>query len=193
MRRFAMVVALGCAGLAAPALAADDEMTALVDEAKGLMGSFGGTLKDELMAAVKAGGPVNAIGVCNEVAPEIAASVSEGSGWNVGRSSHRLRNPDNAPDAFTAAAIAEFLEREAAGEKPDDLAKAAIVEEDGKQVFHIVKAIPTGDLCVNCHGGDEVTAEVEAKLAQLYPDDEARGFSVGQMRGVFTLSKVLDD
>lgn len=193
MRRFAMALALGCAGLGAPALAADDEMTALVGEAKGLMQEFGGALKAELSAAIKAGGPVNAIGVCNEVAPEIAASVSAGSGWTVGRSSHRLRNPDNAPDAFTAAAIAEFLEREAAGESPDDLVKAAIVEEDGQRVFHMVKAIPTGDLCVNCHGGDEVKPEVEAKLTQLYPDDAARGFAAGQMRGVFTLSKVLGE
>lgn len=193
MRRFAMVVALGCAGLAAPVWAADEDMTALVDEAKGLMTSFGDTLKAELMAGVQAGGPVNAITVCKDVAPKIAATSSESSGWSVGRSSHRLRNPDNAPDAFTAEAIADFVAREAAGEKADTLSAAAIVEEDGKRVFHIVKAIPTGDLCVNCHGGDEVKPEVVAALAQLYPDDQARGFSVGQMRGVFTLSKVLDE
>jgi hypothetical protein len=188
-----MAVALGCATLAAPVQAADDEMAALVEEAKGLMMSFGDKLKAELMAGVQAGGPVNAIGVCKDVAPEIAAASSESSGWSVGRSSHRLRNPNNAPDEFTAAAIADFVAREAAGEKADTLSAAAIVEEDGKRVFHIVKAIPTGDLCVNCHGGDNVTPEVVAALAQAYPDDQARGFSVGQMRGVFTLSKVLDE
>ncbi|SMH29854.1 DUF3365 domain-containing protein [Maritimibacter sp. HL-12] len=178
--------------LAGPALASDADVEALKAEAAGLMKSFGDTLRGELVAAIEAGGPVKAISVCNEAAPAIAESVSADSGWSVGRSSHRLRNPDNAPDAFTAAAIDDFLAREAAGEAVDSLATAAVVEEDGKRVFHIVKAIPTGEPCVACHGGDNVKDEVVAALAEMYPEDTARGFSPGQMRGVFTLSKVLD-
>ncbi len=34
--------------------------------------------------------------------------------------------------------------------------------------------------------------EVEEVLKTLYPEDQARGFAVGQMRGVFTLKKVLE-
>lgn len=168
------------------------EMDALVAEGKGLVQQFGGDLKAELLAAVEAGGPVNAINVCNLQAPAMAASISEASGWSVGRSSHLLRNPANAPDEFTAAAIEEFLARQAAGESSADLAKAAIVEENGQQVFRLVKAIPTGALCLNCHGGDNVKSVIVEKLAELYPDDMARGFSEGEMRGVFTLSKQLN-
>ncbi|MCI2398638.1 DUF3365 domain-containing protein [Aliiroseovarius subalbicans] len=188
MKKMALSAAL--IALALPATAADK--AALLEEGKALMMTFGGTLKNELMQAVAEGGAPKAISVCNTRAPEIAAALSADSGWSVGRSSHKLRNPDNAPDAYTAAAIEGFLAREAAGEKADDLVKAEIVEEDGKQVFHLVKAIPTGQLCVNCHGGDEVAAPVVAKLAELYPEDMARGFAMGEMRGVFTLSKVLD-
>ena len=72
------------------------------------------------------------------------------------------------------------------------MARAEIVEEDGHQVFRLVKAIPTGALCLNCHGGDKVQASVVEKLAEHYPGDQARGFAEGQMRGVFTLKKVLD-
>ncbi|GGD40712.1 Tll0287-like domain-containing protein [Sinisalibacter lacisalsi] len=178
--------------LAAPAMASDADVEALKAEAAGLMKEFGDTLRGELVAAMQAGGPVNAISVCNEEAPVIAASISDASGWDVGRSSHRLRNPLNAPDAFTAAAIDDFVAREAAGEAVDSLVSAGIVEEDGERVFHMVKAIPTGEPCVACHGGDNVKEEVVAALAEMYPEDTARGFSPGQMRGVFTLSKVLD-
>lgn len=181
-------VVLALSGGIAPA--ADTE--ALAEEGKALIQQFGGALKKELMAAVEAGGPVNAIGVCHERAPGIAAEISGASGWSVARSSHKLRNPDNAPDAFTAAAIAEFLDRQAAGESAEAMAKAAVIEEEGGRVFHLVKAIPTGELCLNCHGSAEVSAEVEAKLAELYPADMARGFSAGEMRGVFTLKKPLD-
>ncbi len=59
-------------------------------------------------------------------------------------------------------------------------------------MFRMVKAIPTGEICLVCHGGAEVKPEVEARLAELYPDDRARGFGPGEMRGVFTLSKLLE-
>lgn len=178
--------------LAAPAMASDADIDALKAEAAGLMKEFGDTLRGELVAAMQAGGPVNAISVCNEKAPAIAASVSDASGWTVGRSSHLLRNPKNWPDGFTATTIDDFLTREEAGEAVDSLAAAAIVEEDGERVFRMVKAIPTGEPCLACHGGDNVTDEVVAALAEMYPEDTARGFAPGQMRGVFTLSKVLD-
>lgn len=177
----------------APALAAEDDLAALTAEAAGIVGAFSDELRGELMTAMKAGGPVNAISVCNEKAPAIAAAHEAASGWSVARSSHKLRNPDNAADAYTAAAIADFVAREAAGEPAKSLSRAEIVEEGGQKVFRFVKAIPTGQPCLNCHGGDEVKPEVVAKLAEFYPDDAARGFGVDQMRGVFTLSKVLSE
>jgi hypothetical protein len=182
--------ALGLGLTAGMAGAADK--AALIEEGKGVMMQFGGTLKQELLAAVEAGGLVRGIAVCNVKAPMIAGKVGGATGWAVARSSHKLRNPKNAPDAFTAAAIDDFLTREAKGEMAADMAKAAIVEENGRQVFRLVKAIPTGKLCLNCHGGETVKPGVVAALAELYPEDRARGFTEGQMRGVFTLQKVLD-
>ncbi len=189
MKRLAIL----CMAVAATSssLVAAAEMKSLVAEAKQVMRQFGGSLKRELVAAMKAGGPIQAIPVCNVRAPEIAATVSKSSGWKVARSSHKLRNKNNAPDAFTKAAIDEFLARQAKGETAGKLVKAAIVTENGKKVFRIVKAIPTGALCLNCHGGNEMNPKVVKLLARYYPGDKARGFKVGQMRGVFTLTKEL--
>ena len=146
------------------------DKAALVEEGKGIIKEFGGALKGELMKAVQAGGPKQGILVCNVKAPGIAQDLSEKSGWEVARSSHKLRNPKNAPDAFTAAAIEEFLQKQAAGEKAVDLAKAEIVEEDGKEIFRLVKAIPTGEVCLACHGGDNVKPEVVETLTQVVKD-----------------------
>ena len=153
MTRTALVAALAAA-LPLTAAAADRE--ALAEEGRALIREFAGTLKGELQAAMKAGGPTNAIAVCNIRAPEIAREVSEASGWTVARSSHRLRNPANAPDAWTAAAIEDFLAREAAGETAESIAKAGIVEEDGRKVFRMARAIPTAKVCLACHGGETV-------------------------------------
>lgn len=188
MRRTAACLPL-LACLAAPATAG--EVAALAAEGRTLIQGFAKSLKGELTAAIDEGGPVNAIGVCHTRAPEIAEAASIG-GWTVARSSHRLRNPDNAPDAWTEAAIEDFLASQAEGTPAADLARTEIVGEDGARVFRMAKAIPTAEVCLACHGGEKVTAEVEEKLAELYPQDRARGFETGEMRGVFTLKKPLD-
>lgn len=169
-----------------------EDVQSLSAEGADLIKQFGGSLKAELQAAIKSGGPANGISVCNTRAPAITLSVSEQSdGWTIARSSHRLRNPNNAPDEYTSAIIADFLARAEAGEPVAELARAEIVDQDGQRVFRMTKAIPTGKVCVTCHGGT-VPAEVEASLAEYYPDDQARGFKEGDMRGVFTLRKLLD-
>lgn len=193
MKSILLTAAVCGLGFAVPAYAADEDVEALKTEAAEIIKSFSQELQGALLTAMKDGGPVNAINICNEKAPEIAASAEATSGWSVARSSHKLRNPENAPDAYTAAVIDDFVAREAAGETAKGLARAEIVEQDGQKVFRFVKAIPTGQPCLNCHGGEDVKPEVVAKLAELYPDDAARGFSVDQMRGVFTLSKVISE
>ncbi len=192
MKSLFVMAALAGLAFTAPARA-DDDIEALKAEAVGIVKAFAGELKGELLGAMKSGGPVHAIGVCNLKAPEIAAAHADAAGWSVARSSHKLRSGANAPDDYTAAVIADFVAREAAGEPAKGMMRAEIVEEDGARVFRFVKAIPTGAPCLNCHGGENVKPEVVDALAELYPEDQARGFALGQMRGVFTLSKVLSE
>jgi hypothetical protein len=59
---------------------------------------FGMTLVGELQKAIAAGGPVNAIDVCNIIAPKIAADMSAGKKMTIGRTSLKLRQPNNKPD-----------------------------------------------------------------------------------------------
>ena len=54
------------------------------------------SLVEELQGAIKKGGPVNAISVCNTKAFEIAASMSK-DGFTIGRTSHKLRSEKNQP------------------------------------------------------------------------------------------------
>ena len=175
--------------LSAPALASND-LAPHIAEAKGVIKQFAGALGKELKGGMKSGGPVAAIGVCNTRAPDIAAAQSKASGWSIARSSHRLRNPANSPDKWEAGVIEGFLNRMDKGEPAKALEHAEVVNVDGRKMFRYVKAIPTGKVCVACHGAT-IKPEVEAKLKVLYPDDKARGFKIGDMRGVFTLMKPL--
>lgn len=185
-----LTVAVLAASMTAMTSAHAADMTALKGEAVTVVKSFGGPLKNALGGAMKEGGPVNAISVCNTQAPAIAAKAAADSGWSVGRTSLKLRNLNNAPDPWELATLQEFEKRLAAGEKPDAIAKAEIVEEDGKKTFRFMKAIGTAPVCLNCHGSD-LNEAVSAKLDGLYPHDTARGFAQGDIRGAFTLKKDL--
>jgi hypothetical protein len=163
-------------------------------EAKKITGAFFEELKGELGKGMKAGGPVAAIGVCNTRAPELAKEHSQSSGWDVGRTSLKLRNPSNAPDAWETKVLMQFEEQRAKGEGPDALVYAEIVDEDGERHFRFMKGIVMPPLekmpCLKCHG-EELDSKTAAALDQLYPQDEARGYKAGQVRGAFTLKKKL--
>ncbi len=159
----------------------------LKKEAINLVKQFGGTLKPELKKALKSGGPAHAIGVCSEKAPAIAKNLRDSSGWYIKRVSLKARNSSSAtPDSWEQKVLKQFDARQAKGESAEKMSYSEIV--DGK--FRFMKAQGAGKLCLNCHGA-EVTPEVEAALKEKYPDDKARGYSLGQIRGAFSLAKDL--
>ena len=120
-------------------------------------------------------GPANAIEVCSEDAPAIAASLSV-DGVRMGRSSHKLRNPDNAPAEWLGPVIDAY----ASGER--ELAPVVVTLEEGRTGY--AEPIRVQPLCLACHG-TTLAPDVADRIKTLYPDDAATGFSDGDFRGVF--------
>jgi hypothetical protein len=175
-------------GLTACQSASTDDLDQRTAESRAVTMEFMTTLKSELQSAMKADGPVNAIQVCNTRAPEIAADFSEQKGWTVARTSLKYRNPDNAPDAWERKVLEQFEERKASGEDPKQMVYAEVVEDGGAKTYRFMKAIPTGPVCLACHG-EKIDAAVEARIQELYPEDRALGFSAGDIRGAFTITQ----
>jgi len=167
-----------------------DEYAEQVADSRAVVKEFMQQLKGELQKGMQEGGPVNAIGACKDKAPAIAAALGERHGLDVGRTSLRVRNPQNAPDVWEKAVLEDFEERKLAGEDPATMEYYAAAEQMDKTVFRYMKAIPTAELCVACHGA-EIPPDVAAKLAELYPQDKARGFQPGDIRGAFTITRSL--
>jgi len=191
MKRLAAIALCCTLPLAAHAGAETDP---LVAESKQVVKEFFGKLKGELQSAMKEGGPVHAIQVCNTIAPAVAQELSDKHGMRVARTSLKLRNQENAPDAWEQKVLEQFEARRAKGENPAKMAYSEVVEENGQKRFRFMKAIGMPPLdqmpCLKCHG-EEIADPVKAKLDELYPDDQARGYKPGQIRGAFTLSKPL--
>lgn len=159
-----------------------------VAEAKEVTQIFAGALKSELVAAMQSGGPLNALGVCNLEAMPITARITSENDAEVSRVSLKYRNPKNAPDAWQKAVLEEFDVRAANGEEIEEMASVTTVVEDSKTQVRFMKALPTGSVCLSCHG-EQLNTDVKAKLDELYPDDKATGYSLGQVRGAIVVVK----
>ena len=171
-----------------PSIAEDLEsrVEASRDASKKLMKA----LKSAVTEAAQQHGPVYAIGMCNEEALEITHKISTETGMEIGRTSHKLRNPKNAPDAWEQNVLQDFLKRKAAGEDLKTMEFYEVVDENDTPTFRYMKAIPVGGVCYNCHGM-KLKPQVAAKLDELYPDDKARGFIPGDLRGAFTIKQTM--
>jgi hypothetical protein len=173
--------------LAGTAIAGDLDKRAA--ESRAAVKEFFGALKGQLVSAIEAGGPVYAIEVCKQVAAVIAADISEKKGWRVARTSLKPRNPNNAPDAWEKAVLMKFEARKAAGENPKQMEFYQVVGDGDEKAFRYMKAIPTAEKpCLACHGA-ELKPEVLKALAKLYPQDQARGYKTGDIRGAFTITQ----
>ncbi len=161
-------------------------------EARAIVKELAHSLKSTVKATMKASGPVATIEVCKILAPEKTAAVAVQHGWDVGRTSLKLRNPANRPDAWEQKTLLAFKERTIAGEAISQIDASAIIKTDSGRVFRYMKAIGVGKPCLSCHGA-KLKDPVAKKLGALYPDDNARGYTAGQLRGAFTLSRQLDD
>jgi len=176
--------ALLCCGASA-SFAADIDVAPFRDAIK----AFGGNLKSELETAVKDGGPLKAIEVCNTKAMPIAEQHSQKLGGQISRVSSKVRNPKNAPDAWENQILQQFEQRKAKGEDVSKLEHVEIVKNpDGSQAIRYMKSIFISEGCLACHGED-LNPELAAKLKELYPDDKAIGFKLGDLRGAFSITQ----
>lgn len=131
-------------------------------------------LQAALQAGMASGGPVGAIDVCRIQVPALAMAATR-PGVRIGRTSHRVRNPENAPAPWLEPLLERYLAGTAAGPQLVEL---------GADYHGYVEPIMTQPLCLDCHGSN-LAPEVSAQLATLYPDDRATGFAAGEFRGLF--------
>lgn len=148
------------------------------------------SLQSELKGAMKAGGPVAAIGVCNTKAMPITQQVAAEHGMHLGRVSLKNRNPANAPNGWQVAVLEDFQRQKAEGKDIDSLAWSETVNVNGGREFRFMKAIPTGKICLMCHG-TQISPDIGRVLSELYPMDRATGYGEGDIRGAFVVSRQL--
>jgi len=135
-------------------------------------------LKKNLQQALMAGmqqGPVHAIKACKDQAPEITNALAV-QGIQIGRTSHRLRNPGNTAPEWADIALKSYLNDET------DRAPRVVSLANNREGY--IEPITIKPLCLACHGSN-LAPDVAEQIQAMYPEDEATGFELDDLRGVY--------
>ena len=152
---------------------------------------LGKQLKNKLVNTIQSDGPEAAITICNFEAINISNKISAENNLKVGRTSLKLRNPANQADAWETKQLNWFEAQKNLDANLKTLEISEIIKKDGEKVFRYMKAIPMQEPCMLCHG-KTLAPVIAEKINHLYPQDQAKGFTVGDIRGAFTVTVPLN-
>jgi hypothetical protein len=156
--------------------------SAVAAEDKARAAALIGELKKSLLGAVTQAmgqGIPAAIATCHTEAPALTVAVSR-EGAVVGRMTRKPRNPGNAVTGWQADALSQFEKLVAEG-LPVAGQSFARRLPDGRVAY--AEPLVMAEVCLICHGS-QLGDDVRAALAERYPDDQATGYALGELRGL---------
>jgi hypothetical protein len=142
-------------------------------------------LKVELRKAIAEGGLEHAVEFCHTRAMEITDSISLAEQVIIKRLAKKNRNPHNATSEEESTIYKGYIMNWISNMP---LQSMVTWDDEGRPVYY--NPIMTEALCLNCHGtvGEEVNPQLAEKIAQLYPEDKAVGFSLREVRGMWSIT-----
>ncbi len=143
------------------------------------------TLVPELKKAMKEGGPLKAVEVCSKKALKLTEKVAKEEGVEIKRTSFKYRNPKNAPDKYEKEAL-EYFEKEL--KEKGELPKY-YVQKINENEYRYYMPLKIKGVCLTCHGDpNHMDKKLLAKIKELYPNDKATGYKLGDFRGVIRVT-----
>lgn len=141
-------------------------------------------LGKNLMGTIQKKGTLEALVFCNEKAYPLTDSMSVVQNATIKRVSDKPRNQNNQANEQELTYINTFKN----GIK-NNIEPKPIVEqlEDKVQVYY---PISTNTMCLQCHGkpNQDINNTTLLKLSSLYPKDQATGYSVNEIRGLWSIT-----
>jgi hypothetical protein len=154
---------------------ADDFQT----EAAQLVADLKASLMKNLTEKISSSGAVEAIPFCHANVKPIAKEAAKDRllKFEFGRTSHKIRNPENAPKDWATSYLQAYQ-----GKRKEELPQSFILHQlpNGKRVY--MEPLFVEARCLLCHG-EKISQNVSDKIKELYPKDVARDFKLGEFRG----------
>jgi hypothetical protein len=105
------------------------------------------------------------------------------------RTSLKVRNPANAPDAAEEIALKRVERALDAGNSAPKILVQRVDHANGEQEWRVYRPVAVLAQCVACHGpADSLAEDVKAELKLLYPNDAATGYKAGDWRGLIRVT-----
>ena len=142
-------------------------------------------LSGRLQAALKEGGVALAAAECQLAASSIVDSLSAAYGARIKRTTTQTRNPNNSPTEEEMAALTSYHEAQV---QKQTLKPQVVDLGNGQIAFYA--PILAAELCLKCHGelGETLAEDDYAYIKERYPEDQAIGYQVGDLRGIWSIS-----
>ena len=171
---------------------AKPEVAAIRQAGEAAVAAVGKKLVTALNTALAAGGPEAAVLVCQTQALPLTAEklADQPTLVSVKRTSLRLRNPANAPDAAERLALDHVAKLVAAGQPPPPVLVQRI-QPSGTAApeWRVYRPIATKAECLVCHGDPATQSPaLRTALQTRYPTDAALGYAADQWRGLFRVT-----
>jgi len=145
----------------------------------------GAVFMDKIAEKYSEGGYEAAAEFCSMNAYPLTDSLANEYKVFLKRVSNKNRNPENAPADLEKQILDAY---EYSVEHGDELGSNVQFIRPGDTIlFNKPIQIPS-ELCLNCHGkAGQISEEVQTVLQQEYPKDQATGYKVGDIRGMWSL------
>lgn len=140
-------------------------------------------LGKNLKGAIQKEGTLGAMEFCNVQAYPLTDSMAVVHQAKIKRVTDKPRNPTNQANDVELGYIESFKNTIASGDEV-----APIVTEENGQV-HFYSPIVTNAMCLQCHGKpkEQIQPATMTKLQELYPADQAIGYTENEVRGIWAL------
>lgn len=144
-----------------------------------------GVLSSRLGKAMAEGGFTDAVQFCSVHGITFTKAVGVTNRVVLRRITHRPRNPENRADANELAIIRKFQTDLSNGVTP----KAMVATNKPGFFTYYAPLTVQLPLCLGCHGdpNNDIHSNTLASIKQTYPKDEATGFKIGQLRGLWSV------
>lgn len=162
----------------------EEEKAEYLGQGKEITAATFAALSNRLTQANQERGPSGAVEYCQMQALPVTDSLSKAFHATIKRTSDKLRNPANKPSTWESEVINGYRKIIESGGEP----LARVSKVDGQVVFTApIRVLPQ---CLVCHGQPErdIATETLETLAQRYPEDLAKGYKAGELRGIWSVS-----
>lgn len=140
-------------------------------------------LASNLVGAIQEKGTDGALEFCNIQAIPLTDSMSVELQAHIKRVTDQPRNPDNVANESELNYIRSAKSDLSEGKE----VTPAIHYANGKVIGYY--PIITNQLCMQCHGNEnsQIDHATLEKIKTLYPEDQATGYDVGELRGIWVV------